>query len=150
MVGYACFPFGIAFIPKTSLKYRLEKAQNALVFQVLEQSTDITAFLSKQNFMASNGIRVAIDKYPELKHSKNVIFLQGSDASERFKLDTTRFPSNMERDNVAEMVHTALKELVATVKGITRYNPANYSIPAFAAKSGNSFKTSKTTIVVVE
>lgn len=147
MTGYACFPF-VFGIPRTSLKYRLEKAENALIFQVLEQSPDITAFLKKYNFMASNGVRIAIDKYPEFKHSKNVIFLQGSDTTENFKLDTTRFVGKMQRDNAADMFNSALKELVAAVKGVATYRP--YYGTAYGFTGGNTFKNSKTTIVVVE
>ena len=145
-------PFGrYAFqVSGTNLKYRLEKAKNALVFQVLEQSPDITAFLNKYNFMASNGLRVGIDKYPEFKASKNAIFLQGTDKSENYKLDTTRFAGQGYRDGAAAMFNQALRELVDVVKGMKRasaYGNLSY-VPVF--KTGNRMSTNKVTVVIVD
>lgn len=108
---------------KTGLKYKLEKAENALVFQVLAQSDDISAYLAKRHFMASNGLRIATSKYPEFKQSKNVIFLQGSDSSNDYKLDVTRFVGRMQRDNAAILLNDALKEFVNYVK------KASYAYP---------------------
>ena len=116
---------------KTGLKYKLEKAENALVFQVLAQSDDISAFLAKRHFMASNGLRIATSKYPEFKHSKNVIFLQGSDSSNDYKLDVTRFVGRMQRDNAADLVNAALKELVNYVK------KASYAYPVRVVRPSN-------------
>jgi hypothetical protein len=125
------FLCGYVPVLKTGLKYKLEKADSALVFQVLEQSADITAFLSRNHFMASNGYRVALSKYPEFKHSKNVIFLRGSDGDNDFKLDVTRFAGNMQRDNASDMFNQALKELVNTVKS------ASYAYPVKVIKASS-------------
>lgn len=151
---YACFglgyqPFYVAPQPATNLKYRLEKSQGALVFQVLEQSNDIKAFLNKYNFMASNGIRVGSDKYPEFKQSKNAIFLRGTMQSEDFKLDTTRFVSNSIRDISAEAFNQALRELVDVVKGVKVASPfGSYSYPIF--KTGNKLNTNKVNVVYIQ
>lgn len=148
---YACFGLGympIVAPPATHLKYRLEKAENALVFQVLEQSPDVTAFLNKFNFRASNGLTVAIDKYPEFKLSKNTIFLRGSDAKEAYKLDTTRFAGRVYRDGAANMFNEALKELVETVKGAKTAVPYYGGYTPFIG--ANKVNNSKTTIVVVQ
>lgn len=151
---YACFGLGfepIKFVtsPVTSLKYRLEPSQGALVFQVLEQSNDIKAFLNKYNFMASNGIRVGSDKYPEFKQSKNAIFLRGTMQSEDYKLDTTRFVSNGIRDNAATAFNEALRELVDVVKGIRAASPCgNYGFPVY--KTGNKLNTNKVSVVYVQ
>lgn len=127
---YLC---GYVPVINTGLKYKLEKAENALVFQVLAQSADITAFLSRNHFMASNGVRVAISKYPEFKESKNVIFLRGNDEANNFKLDVTRFVGRMQRDNAYDMFTQALKELVDTVKKVSY---------AYPVKVANSFSNS--------
>ena len=115
------------FIPSfnTKVKYRLEKADNALIFQVLEQSPDVTAFLNGNIFMAKNGLRIGSSKYPEFKHSKNVIFLRGSISSEDFKLDATRFVGKMQRDNAYDLVTQAIQELVDAVKGFSKAYPVN-------------------------
>lgn len=129
------------FMPvfKTSLKYKLEKAENALVFQVLAQSPDITAFLSRNHFMASNGLRIAIAKYPEFKHSKNVIFLRGSDEDNNFKPDVTRFVGRMQRDNAYDMFTAAMKELVDTVKKLSTAYPVKvYRNPSNKINSLNA------------
>lgn len=149
---YACF--GLGFMPTvappaTHLKYRLETAENALVFQVLEQSPDITAFLNKYNFRASNGLMVSIDKYPEFKLSKNTIFLRGSDTKEAFKLDVTRFAGRVYRDGAAKMFNQALRELVDCVKG------AKTAVPYYGGTwspfiGANKINNTKTTIVVVQ
>lgn len=107
------------FVPvfKTQVKYRLEKAPNALVFQVLDESPDVKAFLNGRNFLSKKtGLRIAASKYPEFKHSKNVVFLRGSDTSNDYKLDVTRFVGNMQRDNAYDMIVTAIQELVDFVK----------------------------------
>jgi len=117
---YLC---GYVPVLKTALKYKLEKAENALVFQVLAQSADITAFLSRNHFQATNGLRIAIAKYPEFKESKNVIFLRGSDEDNNFKLDVTRFVGRMQRDNAYDMFNAATKELVDTVKKLSYAYP---------------------------
>lgn len=144
--AYTGVPF---FIPQTTtLRYMLDPAEKALVFQVLEQSPDITAFLSKYTFMASNGLKVASDKYPEFKHSKNTIFLRGTDTSENFKLDTTRFVGNMQRNNAAEMVHTALAEFHKAVKNST-YGRTYGANPFYTTPKGAGNKASAAKIVVV-
>lgn len=123
------------FVPvfNTQVRYRLEKAPNALVFQVLEQSPDVSAFLNGRNFLSKKtGLRIGTSKYPEFKHSKNFIFLRGSDKSNDFKLDVTRFVGTMQRDNAYDMVKTAIQELVDTVKAAsTAYSiGGNYSFYA--------------------
>jgi hypothetical protein len=151
---YACFglgfqPMNFVTSPVTNLRYMLEKSQGALVFQVLEQSADIKAFLNKYNFMASNGIRIGSDKYPEFKQSKNAIFLRGSMASEDFKLDTTRFVSNSIRDNAAAALNQALRELVDVVKGVKVASPfGSYGYPVF--KTGNKLNTNKVNVVYIQ
>lgn len=120
------------FMPafKTGLKYRLEKAESALVFQVLEQSDDISAFLSKGHFLSQKtGLRIATAKYPEFKDSKNVIFLRGSDTDNNFKLDVTRFPGNMQRDNKYNLIVAALQELVDAVKSVSYAYPVRVVAP---------------------
>jgi len=150
---YVCFGLGLQPVyvaqPATSLKYRLEKSQGALVFQVLEQSNDIKAFLNKYNFMASNGLRIGSDKYPEFKASKNAIFLRGTMISEDFKLDTTRFVSNSIRDNAADMFNQALRELVDVVKGVKTASPyGSFGYTPF--KSGNKLNSNKVTVVYIQ
>jgi len=150
---YACFGLGgyMPFVvpPATHLKYRLEKAEDALVFQVIDQSPDITTFLKRYNFMATNGLKVAIDKYPEFKLSKNTIFLRGSDAKEAFKLDTTRFAGRVYRDGAASLFNEALKELVDCVKGTKTAVP--YGKTFFGPwAGGNKMDNTKTSIVIVQ
>ena len=118
---------------KTGLKYRLEKAENALVFQVLEQSPDITAFLENGHFLSQKtGLRIASAKYPEFKDSKNVIFLRGSDSSNDYKIDVTRFPGNMQRDNKANLINVALEEFVNAVKSVSYAYPVKVVRPSTA------------------
>jgi len=150
---YACFGLGFQPMyvaqPATFLRYSLEKSTGALVFQVLEQSNDIKAFLNKYNFMASNGLRVGSDKYPEFKQSKNAIFLRGTMQSEDYKIDSTRFVSNSIRDNAADMFNQALRELVDVVKGVKSVSPfGNYGYPMF--KTGNKLNTNKVSVVYIQ
>ena len=101
---------------KTRLEYFLKKADGGLIFQIEDQSPDITTFLQNRPFMASNGMRITIDKYPEFKDSTNTIYLQGTDVKRNRKNDVTQFVSNLARDRKAEMIDNALAELVSTVK----------------------------------
>jgi len=152
------FLCGYVPVLKTGLKYRLEKADSALVFQVLEQSADITAFLSRGHFLSQKtGFRIAIAKYPELKDSKNVIFLRGSDTSNDYKPDVTRFPGNMQRDNKADLVNTALTELVDAVKSVSYAIPvkvarprSNKNVFVYSPYAYKAPKTRKAQIIVVE
>lgn len=143
---------------KTGLKYRLEKAENALVFQVLAQSDDISAFLSNGAFLSQKtGLRIATAKYPEFKDSKNVIFLRGSDSNNDYKIDVTRFPGNMQRDNKADLINTALKELVDAVKSVSYAYPVKVVRPrsaknvfVYSTPVKKSRKVSLPKIIVVE
>jgi hypothetical protein len=99
--------------------------------------------------MASNGIRIGSDKYPEFKQSKGAIFLRGTMTSEDYKLDTTRFVSNSIRDNAAEMFNQALRELVNVVKGVNVASPfSNFGYPVY--KTGNKLSTNKVSVVYVQ
>lgn len=114
---YVC---GFMPVFATQVIYSLEKSDHALTFQVLDQSSDITAFLKNRNFLSrKTGLRIGLSKYPEFKHSENFIFLRGSDKSNDFKLDVTRFVGNMQRDKAYEMVKVAIQELVDTVKALS-------------------------------
>lgn len=115
----------------TVVKYKLNKDDHALTFQVLEQSYDITAFLSGQNFQAKNGMNIGISEYPEFKQSKNTIFLRGSNKGNDFKPDVTMFVGNMQRDNQHTMVVEAIQELVDTVKKAFRATPVRHSVPSY-------------------
>ncbi len=116
------------FLPvfNTQVRYKLDKEPNALVLQILDQSPDITAFLNGNTFMSpTTGLKVMTSNYPEFKHSKNVIFLRGSDKSNDFKPDVTRFVGKMQRDNAYEMVVQTIQELVDFVKEASTATPVN-------------------------
>ena len=123
----------------TVVKYKLNKDDYALTFQVLEQSPDITAFLSAQNFQARNGMNVGISEYPEFKQSKNTIFLRGSNKGNDFKPDVTMFVGNMQRDNQYDMVIEAIQELVDTVKKAFVPTPVRHAVPAYANTYGSPY-----------
>lgn len=111
--------------PKTVLEYSLKAVENAAVLQITEQSSDITAFLKSNRYLASNGIIIAADQYPEFKDSNNHLYLRGKDTDRNLKLDVTRFVGAMQRDSKISMVKAALKEFVEFVAAKTKasYNP---------------------------
>jgi hypothetical protein len=115
----------------------LTKDNYALTFQVLEQSPDITAFLSQTNFQAKNGMTIGISEYPEFKQSKNTIFLRGSNKGNDFKPDVTMFVGNMQRDNQYDMFIEAIQDLVDTVKKAFVPTPVSYGRIAHATPYGN-------------
>lgn len=121
------------FNAKTHLKYRLDKLESAVGFQVLSQSKEVSDFLKRQNFMAKNGITIAIDGNhggPEIKESANVIYLRGSNSSRDWNVDITRFASNKPyRDGKYKMYQDALSEFVDFIK---RINPV-YVVPQVVA-----------------
>lgn len=123
----------------TVVKYSLKKDDYALTFQVLEQSPDITAFLSQNNFQALNGMNIGISEYPEFKQSKNTIFLRGSNKGNDFKPDVTMFVGNMQRDNQYTMVVEAIQELVDTVKKAFVPTPVRHAVPAYANTYGSPY-----------
>jgi len=103
---------------------------------VLEQSPDVTAFLSSQNFQAKNGMNIGISEYPEFKMSKNTIFLRGSNKGNDFKPDVTMFTGNMQRDNQYDMVVDAIQDLVNTVKKAVMPTPVHYG---YGTNYGNPY-----------
>ena len=121
-VGYR--PVAVPAKPKTVLEYSLKAVENAVVFQITEQSSNISEFLKKNRYMASNGIVIAADQYPEFKDSTNHVYLQGKDSDRNLKLDVTRFVGNMQRDSKIAMVKAALKEFV---EFIAKQTKASYS-----------------------
>jgi len=122
-VQYLC---GYMPIFQTKVSYKLDKHTNALVFQVLDQSPDVTAFLANNTFLSpSTGFKVELSAKPEFKISKNTIFLRGSDKTNDFKPDVTRFVGKMQRDNAHELFIQTIQELVDTVKELSTATPVN-------------------------
>jgi hypothetical protein len=119
--------FLCGFMPvfNTQVKYLLNKNKNALTLQVLDQSPDITAFLSQGDFHTSTGFIIGLSEYPEFKISKNYIFLRGTDKSNDFKPDVTRFVGRMQRDNAYDLFVKSVQELVNAVKQATVARPVN-------------------------
>lgn len=114
--------------PKVVIEYSLKKIEDALVFQVTEQSQFVTDFLKTKRFQASNGMIIASDQYPELKDSTNHIYLRGSDSVRDLKIDVTRFVGKQQRDNKAEIVKAALKEFAEYLaKAAKATRPAYWS-----------------------
>lgn len=99
-------------IPKVVLEYSLKSVDDALVFQVTEQSKAISDFLKKNRFQASNGMIIAADEYPEIKDSTNHIYLRGSNSVKDLKLDVTRFVGKKQLENKEAIIRAALKEFV--------------------------------------
>ena len=110
--------------PKVVLEYSLKMVEDAIVFQVTEQSQAITDFLKSNRFQASNGMVIAADQYPEIKDSTNHIYLRGTDANRDLKLDVTRFVGKQQRDNKTAIIKAALKEFV---EFISKKVKASYS-----------------------
>ena len=132
MVRYIANAFG-CIAPKTKLSYTLSKLEHGLGFQIHEQSADITAFLAKNTYRASNGILVAADTFPEFQESGKggsvTVYLRGSDKRQDNKLDVTRFVGNMQRDAKKAMVDAALAEFVDFVKSLKPVSV--YDAPAY-------------------
>ena len=102
--------------PAVELEYILKSEEKALTFQITSQSQAITDFLKKNRFLASNGLVIAVDEFPEFKDSTNHLYLRGSDSFNNFKLDVTYFYSNKVRDGKKAIIDQALKELVKFVQ----------------------------------
>ena len=102
--------------PAVELEYILKSEEKALTFQITKQSQTITDFLKKNRFLASNGLVIAVDEFPEFKDSTNHLYLRGSDSFNNFKLDVTYFYSNKVRDGKKNIIDQALKELVKFVQ----------------------------------
>jgi hypothetical protein len=122
---------------KTNLEYTIKEAENSLIFQVNNQSADITEFLKSNSYRASNGMLIASSSFPEFKDSDFTLFLRGDSKSSDYKLDVTRFASNMVRDKRKAQIAQAIRELVDFIKTSNsfvtnyRYSPAYaYEAPA--------------------
>lgn len=102
--------------PTVELEYIIKSEEKALTFQITKQSKAITDFLKKNRFLASNGLIIAVDEFPEFKDSTNHLYLRGSDSFNNFKLDVTYFYSDKVRDGKRSIIESALKELVEFVQ----------------------------------
>lgn len=105
---------------KTRLAYTLKEVESGLIFQITEQSKDITDFLNANSYRATNGMLISSSKYPEFKDSEYTIFLRGNDPKYDFKLDVTRFVGNMQRDKRKAQIKAALREFVDHIKNASR------------------------------
>jgi hypothetical protein len=149
------FPGFMAKKDESVLSYRLVPTECAVTLQILSQSPQVKTFLNngKSYFMASNGTRVAIDKFPEWKESKNIIFLRGMDSREDGKVDVTRFISNSNRDNKVELLTSALEEFSKAVKATQPKQTAYYSVDTFlsllAGRNAVSFPTNMGQVIVL-
>ena len=101
------------------LDYTIKKVEKGLLFQVNNQSPQITDFLKKNRFQASNGMIIASAEFPELKDSTNHIYLWGAESRKNGKLDATSYTHNFKRDNKYEIVKQALREFVEYVDAIS-------------------------------
>ena len=123
------FPVSQQTVPGSLLGYQTELLEKTLGFQVTHQSSQITDFLKRNKFQASNGLKVDISHYPEYKESNLTIYLQGDDSFKNLKTDYTQFARNYVAKARKEQIEAALRELVATVKKLYKPIIPSWSFP---------------------
>lgn len=120
----------------TRLSYILNPVEGGFTFQVVEQSPDISAFLAKQNFLSSTtGFKVSADTKPEVKITKNTIYLQGSSMADDGNIDLTKTGSNHYTKGYIEAIDTTLREFVDHVKANPVYTRASRTVSSTSAKA---------------
>lgn len=123
----------------TRLSYILNPVEGGFTFQVIEQSADIDAFLANQNFLSkTTGFKVSTDAKPEIKITKNTIYLQGTSMADDGNIDMTKTGSNHYTKGYIEAIDTTLREFVDHVK----------NNPAYAARAGRGPTPSAKAIVL--
>lgn len=107
---------------KGLLEYHFYPYEDGAGFQIINQHESVTRFLeqqSKRQFMASNGVTIALGYcYPEWKLSDNVIYLDPTGTYDLDKIDVTRFPVNgrVYRDGWMRQFKNALEEFISIVR----------------------------------
>lgn len=99
--------------PPAKLKFRLEKFERAIAFQILEQDSRFLSTLSDDGyeFEASNGFEVCSDSAPAL--SEHIVWLRGYEPENNWEVASLEFDSNIERDIYVARLVAALKEWAA-------------------------------------
>ena len=107
---------------KNLLAYHLDPYEEAFMFQVVEQSDQVTSFLKRVGiYEASNGWRVTIDRQPEIDLKNKVVFLQGSKSrKDGYMHRNQNVGSNKERNKILSAIDRALSDLVRDAKCGTR------------------------------
>lgn len=99
------------------LRFRLEKFEHALVFQVLEQDARFNT--NSDTFNASNGCSVSSVSYPRYYPEDGRILLRGNNACQDLAVHIAEFESNEERDEHYDKVLVALAEWSANAPEFT-------------------------------
>lgn len=88
------------------IKFRLEKFEKALVFQVLEMREDLRGC---DEYVCENGISVESSNVPDITTvDDDTIYLQGDDVEEDLRVSVAHFESDEERDRCQERILQAL------------------------------------------
>lgn len=90
------------------IKFRLEKFEKGLVFQVIEMDKRFRCSATDNSEFISSQLIVASSLCPDLTTSK--IYLRGSDYLNDFKIATIMFDNNEERDIYHNKVIVSLTE----------------------------------------
>ena len=103
---------------KTLIAYHLDAYEEGLVFQITEQSDDVTNYVKRVgNYNAKNGWRVTIDKEPEIDVKNRAIFLQGKKQHKDHNMFRVQnMGSNKEVKKVISQIESALQDLGSDVK----------------------------------
>lgn len=104
---------------KGMLEWIILPFEEAIVFQVLKQNTQITQFLEMGPWASSHGLIIDLAQngkgFPEFQDSTNTLFIQGTNHELDNKIDVTRFVSNKVRDRKINLLEKAMQELVDQV-----------------------------------
>lgn len=107
------------------LGYILNPVAEGFSFQVTKQSPEVDAFLANNVFMSKKtGMKILASKKPEIKITKNQIFLRGSDMSEDNNIDVTKTGSDHYTKGFISQVDDTISEFVDHLK--TEWIPKNY------------------------
>lgn len=87
------------------IKIRLEKWENSLVMQVLDQD-NTTEF----TFKASNGWQFLSREYPYIRLDERVLFVRGESAIQDKSIIVQEFDDNIQRDVIYEELLVLFKE----------------------------------------
>lgn len=91
------------------IRFRLDKYEKALVFQVLDMREDLRG---RDAYLASNGVEIKTTTHPylEVYDSTPHVYVRGCDSTQDAYPAGIAFSSNEKRDEYYENVIQALKE----------------------------------------
>ena len=109
---------------KNLIEFHLNELEEAVTFQIVDQSDTITNYLKRVGTHYAPGFQVRIDKEPEIDFDKKMIFLRGSRGHKDLKVcKVTGLGNAKQVSKTANAIQKALEDVCKAAKGEKNKRP---------------------------